>query len=1104
MTLAAVHQFHSGTAVGDAVTNQMLSLQRRLRSMGFLSEVYAQHIAPGLDELVRPLEELRDERSTLLLVHHSMGHTSFERLMASGLPMVTIFHSITPARFFSDRDTRRFVQLGFDQLKTLARRSSFGIADSNHNRQQMYDAGFEHVDVMPVRTDFAEMRALRSARPAAIDDWLFVGRLAPNKRQCDVVRAFAAYRAAYGTGHLHLVGDLSFGEYVDTVRHTIHDHGVGLAVSLHGKLPQHLLNERYRTAGLLVCLSEHEGFGVPLLEAMAAGLPVIARAEAAVTETMGGAGVLVDTNDPGVVAAAARLVLSDDEVRRRLVEGQDRRLAGVEGFDVDGFLRRVVDRAARGGRRTTVQIQGPFETSYSLAILNREVALGLATHPEFDVSIHATEGPGDYTPADADLDRHPEAAELYRKASGVPFPEVAIRQMFPPRVADSTAGMTFQYFGWEEGLLPAEVAREFDRHLEGIGVMSSYVADVLRDSGADTPTAVVGVGVRRPDPAATITAPELDELRACRFLHISSAFPRKGVDALIDAYFQEFTGADHVTLILKTFPNPHNEVAAQLADRRSAHADPPHVCWIDRDLDRSELDALYGLATAYVHAARGEGYGLPVAEAMAARVPVISVDSSGLADFVDDRTAAVIGHHLAPARSHVSVPGSMWSEPHVDDLRREMRACADGSDASLRADRVERAADLIAREHSWEAVNSRWAAFIHERRRRRRPLRVATVTTYNSRCGIAEYSAHLYEPIEASLDLEIHGDVEVQPLDPDVEQRVRRTWYNHRKGRVETLLEALADSDAELVHLQHNFGFFTLAELERIIAHEVPRRPLVITLHRTIPLDVDGRIESIADIADALRTADALIVHQESDRRRLAEVGVVDNVHLMLHGTEELVATDRQAARRRHDVPSHAFVVGTFGFLLPHKGVIRLVEAIGRLRRAGVDAQLVATCALHPDPSSAAHEREVRDTIRRLGLVDHVRLVTDFLDPSVSRDLLATADVLALPYEATNESASGALRSVLPLGRAIVTSHLPIFEDAADAVVQVPAPVQVDDLTEALAALWRDPAEREVVERRVQALAAATSWRRTARRTRELYCDLISGRSDAVRRAMDA
>ena len=290
-------------------------------------------------------------------------------------------------------------------------------------------------------------------------------------------------------------------------------------------------------------------------------------------------------------------------------------------------------------------------------------------------------------------------------------------------------------------------------------------------------------------------------------------------------------------------------------------------------------------------------------------------------------------------------------------------------------------------------------------------------------------------------------------------------------------------------------GVFSFAELERLIRHETPRRPLVLTMHRTIPLELEDSVETVADIADALRLVDAIVVHQESDRRRLEEAGIADNVHLMLHGTEELVRIDARAARRRHGVPAHAFVIGTFGFLLPHKGLVHLVEALALLRSRGVDAEIVATCALHPDPSSAAHEGEVRHAIRQLRLTDHVRLVTDFLDPAVSRDLLATADVLALPYEATKESASGALRSVLPLGRAIVTSALPIFEDAASVVEQVASPVDPAELARVLEAMWLDPSRRTAIEARVQSFARATSWRRTARRTRELYVDLLSARA---------
>ena len=263
------------------------------------------------------------------------------------------------------------------------------------------------------------------------------------------------------------------------------------------------------------------------------------------------------------------MIDGDDELRTRMIAHQDQRLARLEAFDIDGFLDRVVRRAAGTLSGTTVQVQGPFETSYSLAILNRELALHLDQRPDLDVSIYATEGPGDYTPNPVDLAAHPDATRLYERRTTAPFPEVAIRQMFPPRVADSTAGMTFQYFGWEESRLPASIVDDFNRHLDGIGTMSTYVKEILAGSGVSVPMHVVGVGVHQPDPDAICEAPELEDLRAKRFLHISSAFPRKGVDVLLRGWFETFDADDDVSLVLKTFPNPHNDVGAQLAALRA-------------------------------------------------------------------------------------------------------------------------------------------------------------------------------------------------------------------------------------------------------------------------------------------------------------------------------------------------------------------------------------------------------------------------------------------------------------------------------------------------------------------------------------------------------
>jgi glycosyltransferase involved in cell wall biosynthesis len=1096
--ISTVHQFHSGTAVGDAITQQMIFLRSRLRALGFKSEIFAQHIPDELAGDIRNIATWKPEDSavdTLLLVHHSMGYTAFDDVLGLEVDKVTIFHSITPARFFEDATLRRFIRVGIDQLHELARRSLFGIADSNHNRQEMYRAGFATVDVLPVRTHFDQFRSLAAAANGV--DWLFVGRIVPNKRQVEIVEAFGRWVRTFNVdARLHLVGDTSYTPYLNEVLAAQQRVGVEDRVVIHGKVAESRLLEIYGGCGLFVCLSEHEGFGVPLLEAMASRLPVIAFDAAAVAETMGGAGVLVDSLDSALVASVAELLRTDPGLRERIVEHQSQRLARIESFAVDRLLADIVHRARATRRGTTVQIVGPFETSYSLATLNRELALALDQHSDLDVSLYATEGPGDYVPRDDDLARVPEATMLFRKSIHQSFPDVAIRQMFPPRVSDSAAGLTLQYFGWEESGVPHEYCTDFNRFVDGIGVMSHFVADALRESGVDVPISVVGVGVHPPAPTTTDPLPhELEGLRSFRFLHISSAFPRKGVDVLLRAYFEAFTAADDVSLILKTFPNPHNQVSDLIEELRATYPHPPDLRWIDRDVDREVLDGLYGIADAYVHAARGEGFGLPVAEAMLARVPVISVASTGLADFVSADTAAVISHIETHAETHLSTEGSVWMEPSRDDLVRELRAAASGLDPATRSRRVEKAERLIATEFTWERVAVRWRAFIDELSANRHGHQVAMVSTFNSRCGIAEYTAELIDAMGPSERFTLLADRDAEAIDSVVEETVQRVWRNHLQGTADDLLVALDASSADIVHIQHNFGFFEFAELGRIIHHEVARRPVVVTLHRTADHYDDGQVAITLDVAiEQLRLADAIIVHQREDVARLASVGISSNVHCVPIGAAVVPDATIVDARRRNGLDPNGFVIGTFGFLLPHKGTVTMLRAVGELRRRGVDARALVVSAIHPDPSSSAYLATCKAEVERFGLQPFVRFVTDFIPPNAARDLLAATDVVVLPYEPTNESSSAALRFLLPIGRPIVTSELPIFGDAADAVLQTPVPVTAISLADTLQTLWADPTARHQAATRVRSYARATSIRRTAAATRQIYDRITQSR----------
>ena len=1085
-TFSAIHQFHSGVAPGDAITNQMFALQSVIQNMGYESHIYAQHIE--YDTLqIRHLDSFIPSENELLLVHHSMGHHLLNRVVSFSNPIITVYHNITPASELDDSAYKFFSNLGRSQLAVLAQRSLAGIADSHYNRKEMLLTGFNDVEVIPVRTNFREYEIAGQLRHPE-RDWLFVGRLAPNKGQIEIIRAFNHYHhTSDKAARLHLVGAHNMRTYVDLIGEEIENLNLITQIDAPGKLDDLALMNRYARAGVFVSLSRHEGFGVPLLEAMAAQVPVVALASSAVTETMGGAGVLINSSDPQIVSRSVEKVMTDSDYRREVLWRQNRRLEKITTFNVEGALHRILQKLAGRTHPIRVQIQGPIESSYSLAILNRETAFQLNDAADFEVSVYPTEGPGDYPPNLEAMDQIPQLPEMYELGATTSYPDVVIRQMFPPRVNDTTAKITLQYFGWEESLVPPEFAQDFNQHVHRIMTMSSFVKDALYNSGVTIPIDVVGVGVRPPISNPLAVIPEIEDLKKIRFLHISSAFPRKGIDVLLNSYFDEFTSDDDVTLVLKTFPNQHNTVAEQLKNLVQAHPSAPHVVWINRDLPLDHLGNLYDIADAYVHPARGEGFGLPVAEAMLARVPVISTATSGLADFVDDSTAAVILSERTFAASHVSIPESEWFEPNRKALKRELRSLYEGSNADVRSQRVAAAHLKISTDFSWSAVGQRIQDSVNSSLAKPTSIKVSHLSTFNSRCGIAEYTSLLRDGLPRYVASSIYANRDAWPIDVDEEEDVVRIWEQARNQDVQNLVTALNLSDSDVVHLQYNYGFFSMEDLTTLINHVQGVKPVIVTLHRTIDLDRGHEIVSLAHAADALKKVSAIVVHEEHDIRQLSQFGIVDNVVLIPHGAMPFMG---QRSGRRYTSGSE-LKIGTFGFLLPHKGLEVTLHALHSLGTQGLPASLTALCSIHPDPSSQATHNRVRELMRGLNLTSHVRLDTGFKSVNEIHSELDGVDILVLPYSVTQESSSGVLAMLLGIGKPIIATDLAIFSGSRDALVTIPAPARCDDLVAAISDLIHDPELMASKGRAVAKRALETSWGAIGQQTADLYASVI-------------
>jgi len=333
----AVHQLVPSMVANDATANHTLEVQRALRHAGFDSEIYALAVHPALERRVRLVHELpRSSAAAYLLYQFSSVSPLADLLLSRREQLALNFHNVTPPGFFTrwERGIHQALQAARVQLDQLARLQPLGVCDSTVNAEELARHGIERRVVAPVLVDlrpFREARGARLAAGSALADsgprWLFVGTVAPHKAQHELVQALACHRRTYGPGaRLVLVGRVISPAYGTALRRYIAALGLTDAVELVGEVDADQLLAQYQTADVFVTMSRHEGFCVPVLEAMASGLPVVARAAGAVGDTVAAGGLVLDGGaGPSAVAAAVERVWRDGRLRAALTAaGQHR------------------------------------------------------------------------------------------------------------------------------------------------------------------------------------------------------------------------------------------------------------------------------------------------------------------------------------------------------------------------------------------------------------------------------------------------------------------------------------------------------------------------------------------------------------------------------------------------------------------------------------------------------------------------------------------------------------------------------------------------------------------------------------------------------------
>jgi len=324
---------HRGDAIGDSARR----MRGMLRGQGHASDIFALTIDDNLRGDVRPFADPEATRGDVTIFHFALPSPMTSAFARLGGARVLQYHNITPAAFFAPYSPGlfRLASIGRQELASLVGHVDLALGDSEFNRRELEELGFAPTGVLPIAVDTGRITgaprrpALEKILGDGLINILFVGRIVPNKRIDDHVRLAEVYKRYVDSYYRFIFVGRYDGvpAYYAQVRALIAEYRMlPDRFWFTGPVPDEDLAAFYRWADAYVSLSEHEGFCVPLIEAMAADVPVLAYAAGAVPETLGGAGLLLAPKDLEVAAEMLGLLVYDRPVRARVLDGQRTRL----------------------------------------------------------------------------------------------------------------------------------------------------------------------------------------------------------------------------------------------------------------------------------------------------------------------------------------------------------------------------------------------------------------------------------------------------------------------------------------------------------------------------------------------------------------------------------------------------------------------------------------------------------------------------------------------------------------------------------------------------------------------------------------------------------
>ncbi len=350
-----VPALHAGDAIGDSAR----LMREAFRQLGHEADVYALELDPALVGDGRAFSDWKPGGpEDVVILHFALPSPLTDALIQHRGRRAILYHNITPAEFFAsyDAEMARLCTIGRRQLRQLVDHVDLALADSEFNRKELQQEGFSRTAVMPIFMDFGRYRqppnrVMRRALDDGRTNLLFVGRVVPNKRHDELIRIASYWKRFIGPElRLLLVGKLprrttGAGEplerhYFDALQSLFYEEGLTPdEIVFTGHVDHADLLACYASAHAFVSMSDHEGYGVPLVESMLLKVPIVAYRSTAVGDTLGGAGLQVTSKRIEEIAELLHLVATNAGLRRAVLEGQNRRLDELTPERLEATLR---------------------------------------------------------------------------------------------------------------------------------------------------------------------------------------------------------------------------------------------------------------------------------------------------------------------------------------------------------------------------------------------------------------------------------------------------------------------------------------------------------------------------------------------------------------------------------------------------------------------------------------------------------------------------------------------------------------------------------------------------------------------------------------------